>query len=130
MGFYKYGAFIGAGCLAVLLFPFFNPLATYLRGIAALCAIFGACYFLIKLEEYRYGVVMVVMSVACQPFLDLGLTDLMMFIADLFCIVIFILTGILAGRNEKQEELNHAKAQAEIEALQRREAEIRRRMNS
>lgn len=130
MGFYKYFAFIGAGCLAVDLFPFFAPLSVYLRGVAAFCALFGACYFLIKTEEYRYGIVMVLMCVACQPFLDLGITGLMFYVMEIFCIVIFSLTGILAGRNEKQEEINHAKAQAEIEALQRHEAAIRRRMNS
>lgn len=121
---------MGAGCLAINLFPFVAPLAFYLKGLAALAALFGACYFLIKVEEYRYGIVMILMCVAVQPFMDFGLNPLMLFILEIFCVVIFLLTGILAARIEKQIEVKHQQAQAEIESLQRREAEIRRRMNS
>lgn len=130
MGFYKYIAFVGAACLAVNLFPFFGPLGFYLKGIATLCALFGACYYMIKVDEYRYGLIMILVCVMSQPFFELGFDELMVFVLDIFCVVIFVLTGILAGRFEKQIELDHAKAQAEIEALQRKEAEIRRRMNS
>lgn len=90
----------------------------------------GACYYLIKVEEYRYGIVMILICVVAQPFLNFGLGSFVMFIAEIFCIVLFILTGFLAGMMEKQIEVEHAKAQAEIESLQRKEAAIRRRMNS
>lgn len=130
MGFYKYVAFVGATCLTLDLFPFFAPLALYLKGVGALSALFGACYFLIKVEEYRYGLVMIAICVVAQPFLDIGLGEFGFFIAEIFCIVIFVLTGILVGRIEKQIEIKHAQAQAEIESLQRKEAAIRRRMNS
>lgn len=130
MGFYRYLAFVGAACMAVNLFPFVDYLGFYLEGVGALCALLGACYYLIKVDEYRYGIIMILVCVACQPLFDLGLTPFMEFVIDIFSVVIFMLTGILAGRFEKQIELDRARAQAEIESLQRREAEIRRRINS
>lgn len=116
MGCYKYIAFVGAACLSLDLFPLFAEFYMVTRGLASLIAFIGVCYFMIKADEMRYGISLIICIVLIQPLFDIGLEGFMFVLAEIFVTVMLFLTGMLAYRIEAIREHEHAKRIAEIEA--------------